>query len=58
MTRKLVPKQPEVRRRAIAAAGRYSSDRHDVSEAHDEYLAQASIWVRTMASSDLFSSLK
>jgi hypothetical protein len=35
------PNRPDVRRRAIAAAGRYSSDRHDVSEAHDEYLAQA-----------------
>ncbi|MCP4655525.1 MAG: CopG family transcriptional regulator [bacterium] len=35
------PKRPDVRRRAIAAAGRYASDRHDVSEAHDQYLAQA-----------------
>lgn len=35
------PPPAELRRRAIAAAGRYSSDRHDVSEAHDEYLAEA-----------------
>jgi hypothetical protein len=32
---------PERRRRALAAAGRFSSGRSDVSVGHDEYLAEA-----------------
>jgi hypothetical protein len=32
---------PERRRRALAAAGRFSSGRTDVSDHHDEYLAEA-----------------
>jgi hypothetical protein len=31
----------ERRRRALAAAGRFSSGRNDVSVDHDEYLAEA-----------------
>ncbi|MBW1999100.1 MAG: ribbon-helix-helix protein, CopG family [Deltaproteobacteria bacterium] len=31
----------EKKKRAFAAIGRFSSDVHDVSERHDEYLAQA-----------------
>ncbi len=32
---------PERRRRAIEAAGRFSSGKQDVAERHDEYLADA-----------------
>lgn len=32
---------PERRRRALAAAGRFSSGRTDVSAGHDEHLAEA-----------------
>lgn len=31
----------ERRRRALAAVGRYASDRDDVAERHDDYLADA-----------------
>ncbi|MBW2066971.1 MAG: ribbon-helix-helix protein, CopG family [Deltaproteobacteria bacterium] len=31
----------EKKKRAFAAIGRFSSDVHDVSERHDEYLAEA-----------------
>jgi len=41
-----IASQPETslaerRRRAIEAAGRFSSSKHDVAERHDEYLANA-----------------
>ena len=36
------PTRAELVARAIAAAGRHRSDRRDVSENHDRYLAEAS----------------
>ena len=41
LTQELVCDPEEIRRRAIAAAGAFRSDKSDVSERHDDYLAEA-----------------
>ena len=41
LARPAVPQRSEIKRRAIAIAGRYASGRADISTEHDQYLDEA-----------------